>query len=601
MAVAYDANDDIIVLFGGDGGKSYSRQLAQFRYPTFLSQQQNYLSNTYASWSYSQHYTTHDNTLWMIHQNGNELITIPLQAPYIASIADTTIPINVNTGGCLTSTAHYLLIVGADSNGKNKNEVQIHDISNNQWLNNVPSLLTGRGHVACLAVNDYVFAIGGFTGAEPLDSIEKLDVSDMSSIDTKVWQYVSGTLRQPTKAVRAVQYGFNIITLGGSLTSEESGFRVTDVHLIDTVTGTCSKVGDLAVNTAYIAPIIVDNILYGFGGWSNNDPVGALDIYQMIQLPTSAPIKAPSKEPSLFPTTNPLTSVHTVHPTSNPSMLPISPLTSAPTGHPITTEPSKTPSLLPTINPSMYMLPTISPLTSAPTEHLITTHPSGVPSKYPSKIHPTLNPNPLPTTVSTLSPTLYSLVTSHAPHIVNTRIITYEIEQETDWISVIIVILVSVLCVPSMIGGICFLKQRKRMSSVTPDSTHIEQTITNDFTGAGTKQNSNINNTKGVFTTSHCNAVLNKTVETQGNIVRRVYLEGEEDRSDSEELYDPGIQLEEKPTDTGGELVDGNGEEVKTGGTEDGHHCVDCGIVKAGKIYAIDGLFYCNDCLQYYY
>ena len=77
---------------------------------------------------------------------------------------------------------------------------------------------------------------------------------------------------------RAVGYGNKIIAFGGVNIYPTS----TDINVIDTVTETINVGGLLAFAVADSAVIVVNNILYGFGGSHNSVD---LDEYQYISLP----------------------------------------------------------------------------------------------------------------------------------------------------------------------------------------------------------------------------------------------------------------------------------------------------------------------------
>eukprot|EP01083_Nonionella_stella_P145334 455190_1 len=381
-AVGYDAHTNTILLFG-----SYinTKQFIKFKDHSFFDGVTNHLSSEVAG--LGQGHTQLNSTLWAITDPGDDIISIDLTT--YNELANTiVIPTSVEYGACLTSIYHYLIVVGGGrlSYDVPLDNTQIYDINTNQWLSDGPSLRTPRMSLSCIIVNHLLFAIGGYEGDATdtyLDTLETLDVSDMSSIQSKQWQYLDNTLNTARGGTRAVSHGSDIVVIGGK---DNTKARVTEINIIDTINGQIYVGGQLAFATSYAASIIVDNILYVFGGLGIN---GGEKRYQYAAMPTTPPSHYPTLTPSSYPTNIPslqptstpskYPNVAPSDPSSTPMPTPVMPTkyptktpSYAPVTHPITSHPSRSPSLsptgAPTVRPTTSMPTTVNPTTASPTQ-----------------------------------------------------------------------------------------------------------------------------------------------------------------------------------------------------------------------------------------
>eukprot|EP01083_Nonionella_stella_P067136 177324_1 len=407
LALGYDVSTDTILIFGGDDNP---RQFVTFKNNAFTNMDSSYLTSSQKTNGYGQHYTQLGDDLWMIGSDGQSVTHVHTQSPYQASVP-LSIPTTVHEGGCLVSITGFLIIIGGgwvDSNGpESLDKVQIYDINNGQWLSSVPRLPFVIQQAACVAVNGIVYAIGG--ADYPIyDSILTLDVSNLPTLPSS-WNVFPDTLRIPLLGVRCAAYGPYIYVIGGQQDNEIS--FVSDVHLIDTLAGTCNVIDHLTEALVGVSCIRVNDILYAFGGFSND--IEMVKTYQYTVLPalptedptsspspspTKKPTPIPTKKPTLFPTVRP-----TARPTNQPTSMPTTKPTPSPTAKP-TNKPTPSPTPSPTTRPTP--MPTKSP-TPSPTAKP-TNKPTPLPTPSPTvtpTIRPTSRPTPRPTTEPTPSPT----------------------------------------------------------------------------------------------------------------------------------------------------------------------------------------------------
>eukprot|EP01083_Nonionella_stella_P284265 967619_1 len=314
-AIGYDDENDIVLIFGGSG---MTRQFIQFQNNGFIYYNASYTKSTQTIGGWGQYYFQLNHTLWMINAQGTHFITANTHPPYDLTIPSITIPLVVDNNGCLAMTPHHIFIVGGARSPTlwdAHDFVQIYDTMNNKWLSGVPSLPTLRMNLACSAVDDTLYAIGGINDPEQLyDSILTLNISDVAlqNISSQEWQISPSTLNTSSHAICTVKHGNDIIAIGG----EEIGlYPINDVNVINTLTGECFLAGTLSVAAGANACIIhpPSNTLYIFGG---------KNVYNLPTLdPTNNPTRVPTSLPTVFPTSNP-TQLPTQNPTSNPSFEP---------------------------------------------------------------------------------------------------------------------------------------------------------------------------------------------------------------------------------------------------------------------------------------
>eukprot|EP01083_Nonionella_stella_P042366 114468_1 len=372
MAVGYDADNQTILLFGGFDS-ILQKQFIKFSITqnTFIDEGTAYLSQ--GTYSYAQHYTQLDNHLWMLR--GAHFIDFDI-ATYTAYYPNITVPIDIRLAGCLTSSQNHLIVVGGGDQRSSTtgnmsyylNTTQMYSITNAHWLQNLPTMTQARSAASCIVVNDKLYAIGG-TNQYKTDTVEKLNVANINDatwIQSQSWELISGALNFPITRTRVVAHGQYIIQIGGLI---QSGWNIMPyVNVIDTQTGTAQFMNNLPFRNVLSAPIIVNDVLHIFGGYTRDESGWySVDTHIVSYLPP-VETKAPTDNPTaatMTPSTNP-----TEAPSDHPSATTTVPSTQ-PTVHPIS---------VPTRSTALQTLtalqPTIEQLsTSSMASHL----PSGTP------------------------------------------------------------------------------------------------------------------------------------------------------------------------------------------------------------------------------
>ena len=398
------------------GGFYSLRSLVQFDINSndFIDNGTAYFSNDI--WEYGQFWTQIKDNLLIIHLEGG----LGFDAYYLdtntyeSNWNSLTIPILPSTVAlkqtCITfsSQHNFIYVVGGRGGFGMIKETEMLNLTSMEWITNPPPLLLQRSYFACNVHEDTntLFAIAGaYAGSDYSKTIEYLDISDMSTIESKSWQNTPYTIpdgwqRAPHTTIGLYQHSSvvheDIIYLIGG--QYQASLIIVDV-VAEQVTIGPSFLGDLGA-----APIIIENVLYVFGGNTN--------IYQYYIIPTGSPTSEPTptptnstSPPSMSPTYS--TSDPTDAPTMDPTLEPTADPSKDPTIDP-TIDPTVDPTADPTSNPTDN--PTSEPTTAEPSMSPVTDAPSNEPSNEPSMTpsdDPTVDPTIDPTKDPTENPTDY--------------------------------------------------------------------------------------------------------------------------------------------------------------------------------------------------
>eukprot|EP01083_Nonionella_stella_P235885 829005_1 len=275
-----------------------------------------------------QFYAQLANALYVINPNTNEA------AQYIAYFDLTNdtftpssipIPIKVNENSCIGAHPNFLAIVGGYDSGYLKT-LHLYHLIQKQWTQ--PANLTyERAYHSCIVHNatSRLYVLGG-QGYRPLN-IETYHASNSS-----VFTPLTNNLLSPVTDARIVVYGDDIYVIGGrnpyTLSTDQWAIKI---QIIDTVQQTVRYGPSLAYGTQFAPVVIVHNILYCFGGYTDYN-----DKWQYLDLtPTMNPTHSPTENPTAHPTVNPFVSVNpSMNPTENPSMNPFVNPTTRPSTNP---------------------------------------------------------------------------------------------------------------------------------------------------------------------------------------------------------------------------------------------------------------------------
>eukprot|EP01083_Nonionella_stella_P047431 126922_1 len=373
-------NDTIFII----GGYRKTRQVTEYQWTTasYTVKQSDVLNEdihgTAQFWAQKQH------ILYLIQPTGDAIATYDMQTEQLTTDVY-TIPTDVTSGGCLAATDHHLYVIGG-YHYTHLDTVQILDFSTEEWTNG-PSMRQTRTGPACITHNDYLWAFGGIR-----ETNERIR---MKNISQNAWDYID-SFSHVVDALRCVAWEETIYIIGGQCKNCGGEEFWDTVETVDSVTGTITTLSDAPpYPSAWTSPIIVDGILYVFGGTRS----GSWDseMYYYI-LPTDNPTKNPTKSPTQTQSNNP-SNDPTQRPTKAPSHRP----TQTPTF------PTRSPSKDPTVKPTALPTTDTEPPTKTPTQS---------PSK-PLTISPTMPPTPAkPSNRPSSAPSPHP---SYAPQIHDTR------------------------------------------------------------------------------------------------------------------------------------------------------------------------------------
>eukprot|EP01084_Bolivina_argentea_P294135 506027_1 len=209
-------------------------------------------------YGYGQYYTQINDMLYMVNPSGSWLDQFNMNNQKFSKFSGPEIPVNVDNTACLTSYKNYLIVLEGYT-------VQVMNVGLTTWLSDVPSMQVYRQAFSCIAHNNYLYAIGGSTngGTDKFDSIEKLNLNDIDNIEHEHWIFIDN-LNAKMDATRAIIFENNIMVIPG----QGCGLYCIDINIIDTNTGIVTVNGKLNYSVGWTAAIIVNEILYAFGGYN---------------------------------------------------------------------------------------------------------------------------------------------------------------------------------------------------------------------------------------------------------------------------------------------------------------------------------------------
>ena len=342
------------------------------------------------------------------YPNGDYIHSYNLQTLSYQQLS-ASIPTSVSYYACLASSetpSPRLYVTGGEDDDYNAlDDLQVLDLNQSQWLTNMPSMQYSRHSHGCIVVDERLFVVGGDVG---VTAIENMNIMD---IDSASWDTIGNIPEFRYEFGQLIAFQEVIYVVGGYHGDE----YLDTVYAIDIMNTTMVNVTLLPDTLPYsvgrMGTVIVDNTIYGFGGY-DSDNIYGLDTwisYEMLSAETQTECKSNSfsliddvviDRPTASPTNEPSQppSIPTQIPTDSPTSPTFSPSTSpTPNTKPPSTTPAASPSIAPTIAPSWS--PTASP-SFAPTNP-----PSTDPTLSPS-VNPTAEPTTDPTYVPTTEPTV---------------------------------------------------------------------------------------------------------------------------------------------------------------------------------------------------
>eukprot|EP01084_Bolivina_argentea_P034595 64045_1 len=219
-------------------------------------------------------FTQIENILWIYNRYSNHLDIFNLTTQQYTQNYS-TVPVGYSDEwgrSCISSVTvnHTYLIING---GFAKRSTEILNITNNEWIENVPSMNIARGNHACAVAKKIFYSIGGAFGET---SMEILDMSDISNISNQRWILLNETL--PRATGRAIVWKTDIIIL-----ATVRAARTHEIYAIDIVLNKVRFAGGMIEPVEGGQAIIVNDTVYYCGGTSVDGQANC----QYLQLPTT--------------------------------------------------------------------------------------------------------------------------------------------------------------------------------------------------------------------------------------------------------------------------------------------------------------------------
>eukprot|EP01084_Bolivina_argentea_P093217 167671_1 len=339
MAIGYYNNS--IFLVGG-------YQMWRYQWTQFDIQSQKFVANksialAEQTWGTGQFYIQIDNKLLTIDVGHTYFNVFFLNnQTFIKNWFNPGWGSDVGSSACVAYEYPYIFIIGGDSPVYGiLNTLKGYNMLTHTIYASLDTLQTERSQLSCITHSSILYAIAGQDNSYThLNTIEKLNFS--VPINQTSWSNNAQVLSQAVVGSRAVKFKDYILVIGGK----------NNIHIqtINTINGVVDLLPlPLANSVYYTAPIIINHVIYAFGGTDDNDNIIDYWQYGIGVLPqTNNPTKSPTLNPTMFPTFGPTTHIPT---TNNPT-------TSSPTTNNPTTN-------IPTTNIPTTIMPTDG--SSAPT------------------------------------------------------------------------------------------------------------------------------------------------------------------------------------------------------------------------------------------
>eukprot|EP01083_Nonionella_stella_P290048 986940_1 len=323
-AVGYDSTTNRIWLVGSyDPYKFVSHQLMSYDIDSAVFTNYSATALSHPVEGQGDYYTQIGDILYMIDPTGNKLSTFNVNtAQFAYYYQNIDIPHTVFDDGCLASIDDALFVLGGYENTsyKNAKSVQILDLTTSTWIVSpeVGYLSEGRVWASCIVhpYNNALYAIGGCYSTDGYGArqpIEKLYVGDLAHISQYDWESID-SLPGALRDLRSLVYGNDIVSIGG-YNSDNSGRN--EVFVIDVTSDTVRLAGHAAFDCLRAGSIVVDNVLYSFGGYPNEKRFQYLEMHSLA--PTIVTLTPTTGTPTTGePTTEVLTTevLITVAPTT---------------------------------------------------------------------------------------------------------------------------------------------------------------------------------------------------------------------------------------------------------------------------------------------
>eukprot|EP01084_Bolivina_argentea_P051235 94240_1 len=334
--IGYSMDSNDIWILGGPGTTTTLVQFKPETQTTIIN-----VTNTSYGYCAAQCWTQLGEALYMLPFGAASINIFNLSTKSFINFGN-TYPGTAEDKRCMASFDKYFVSVGGYDGYTYVKEVLLYDIAENAWSNG-SDLLSVRAYATCHIVNNILYVIGGWNHvSDALNTVETISTSDLIGTQN-TWITMTDTLSEGKVKHRSTVYKDLIYVVGGW--NINSGGTLKSVDIINTLTQSIVPDSDLLTANYHQQIIIVNDILYSFGGDTPNGPIQYQYQYAIIPPPTYSPTAIPTHSPTttlpttLNPTTTPTHSPTTTLATLNPTATP----THSPTTTLATLNPTATP------------------------------------------------------------------------------------------------------------------------------------------------------------------------------------------------------------------------------------------------------------------
>ena len=241
-------------------GGSYVRSWVEYDITNnqFIDRGETYLSSTtYSTVGYGVFYTQLDaTTLYTTNRDGTYINVFDLQSLSYQQLSP-AIPTSVDKSGCLASSktpSPRLYLTGGNAGAA----LQVLDLDSGSWLDSLPSMSYSRQSHGCVTIDTSTVT----TDLWVMGQVTQIEYISTSDIQSASWTEINDQLPVALEEFSVVASGTTIYVIGG-------GWAVDTVYTIDTMTNTVAQIGSLPEAVHNMGVIVVDGVIYGFGGHSS--------------------------------------------------------------------------------------------------------------------------------------------------------------------------------------------------------------------------------------------------------------------------------------------------------------------------------------------
>ena len=254
-----DHNTNIITIISGGHIYSYSLVIYNIVRELMIDFGENYLLETLGNENGengTNHFTQIGNILYISDYSGATINVYNLETLSFTQIMRTHFD-DDNYASALTSSSFptpRLYLVGGYR--WNSNKFRVLDLEDMVWLDNMPDLIISRRSRGCGVIKGTLWVVGGYNQS----TVEAISITDIMSSS---WVQME-SLPVDLYGAGVFEVDDLIYIVGGYVLNV--GYSKT-VYTIDTSTGAVSNYSDLLpYPISHMYPILVKNVIYGFGG-----------------------------------------------------------------------------------------------------------------------------------------------------------------------------------------------------------------------------------------------------------------------------------------------------------------------------------------------